>query len=191
MKDKIIIRKLIKEAISSIFDEERIPNTEADESVNNLENFIGSHTYGEDIGGIGKLYVAYSYGEQHPLYVWIDKHEFQKMRPNETNTKKHTIKHDLLHFYDNKKLNNNKTNKSSEKNDKNGSWFYNEKPYYIRDKKGKIKQNKWTQKHIKQLKPNERAQARETRYLQKLIKDFKNQHKVGSNNHTCLKPGEK
>lgn len=55
-----------------IIDEERITNKDAAEKVQNRENFVGSHTYGEDLGGLGKMYVAYSYGEQHPLYVWDD-----------------------------------------------------------------------------------------------------------------------
>ncbi len=51
-------------------DEERISNKDAAQKVSDRENFVGSHTYGEDIGDLGKMYVAYSYGEQHPLYVW-------------------------------------------------------------------------------------------------------------------------
>jgi hypothetical protein len=51
-------------------DEERISNTEAATKITNRENFVGSHTYGEDLGGLGQMYVAYSYGEQHPLYLW-------------------------------------------------------------------------------------------------------------------------
>lgn len=79
-----IIKEVLEEMPDSIFefgieediydegviDEERITNKDASEKVNNKENFIGSHTYGEDIGGLGKLYVAYSYGTWHPLYVW-------------------------------------------------------------------------------------------------------------------------
>jgi hypothetical protein len=80
------IRKLISESIGkayqvsmleSEFDkkfisEERISNKDAAEKVRNRENFIGSHTYGEDLGDLGLMYVAYSYGEQHPLYVYFD-----------------------------------------------------------------------------------------------------------------------
>ena len=51
-------------------DEERISNEDAALSVTNRENFVASHTYGEDIGDLGQMYVAYSYGEQHPLYLW-------------------------------------------------------------------------------------------------------------------------
>lgn len=50
--------------------EERISNKEAADFVAKKENFVGSHTYGEDLGDLGKMYVAYSYGEQHPLYLW-------------------------------------------------------------------------------------------------------------------------
>jgi len=50
-------------------EEERIANTEASEDVNELRNFIGSHIYGEDLGDLEKMYVAYSYGEQFPAYL--------------------------------------------------------------------------------------------------------------------------
>ncbi len=60
----------IKNVILEILDEERITNKAAAEEVKAKKNFVGSHTYGEDIGDLGKLYVAYSYGEQHPLYLW-------------------------------------------------------------------------------------------------------------------------
>lgn len=59
--------------MAGLIDEERISNKDASDYVNRRENFVGSHTYGEDIGGHGKLYVAYSYGEQHPLYLWDSK----------------------------------------------------------------------------------------------------------------------
>ncbi len=79
------LRKIIKESFASaeaivnefngqieedVLDEERITNKKAAANVSNRENFVGSHTYGEDLGDLGKMYVAYSYGEQHPLYVW-------------------------------------------------------------------------------------------------------------------------
>lgn len=72
--------KIIRESIASLIDEERleeerITNKEAADYVNRTENFIGSHTYGEDLGGLGKMYVAYSYGEQHPLYLYDAKTE--------------------------------------------------------------------------------------------------------------------
>ena len=60
----------IRSLITEILDEERISNKAASIEVRNRKNFVGSHTYGEDIGDLGKMYVAYSYGEQHPLYVW-------------------------------------------------------------------------------------------------------------------------
>lgn len=53
-----------------VIDEERITNKKAAEEVRSRKNFVASHTYGEDIGSLGQMYVAYSYGEQHPLYVW-------------------------------------------------------------------------------------------------------------------------
>lgn len=53
-------------------EEERITNPDSKEFVKRRENFIGSHIYGEDLGGLGKMYVAYSYGEQFPVYLWFD-----------------------------------------------------------------------------------------------------------------------
>jgi hypothetical protein len=72
------ILKIIREGLENIvgeeqLNEERISNKEASEYVKRKENFIGSHTYGEDLGGLGKMYVAYSYGEQHPLYLYDSK----------------------------------------------------------------------------------------------------------------------
>jgi len=60
----------IKALINEVLDEERITNKAASEEVKSRKNFVGSHTYGEDIGDLGLMYVAYSYGEQHPLYMW-------------------------------------------------------------------------------------------------------------------------
>ncbi len=81
----LTLRKIIREMLEKAeqkfvandleeaqIEEERISNTDAATKVTNRENFVGSHTYGEDIGDLGKLYVAYSYGEQHPLYVWYN-----------------------------------------------------------------------------------------------------------------------
>lgn len=51
-------------------EEERLTNPETKDYVRRRENFIGSHIYGEDLGGLGKMYVAYSYGEQFPAYLW-------------------------------------------------------------------------------------------------------------------------
>ncbi len=53
-------------------EEERITNTEARNKVQDRENFVGSHTFGEDIGDLGKMYVAFSYGKDHPLYMYKD-----------------------------------------------------------------------------------------------------------------------
>jgi hypothetical protein len=61
----------VRTIILEMLDEERITNKAASLEVQARKNFIGSHTYGEDIGDLGKMYVAYSYGEQHPLYVWV------------------------------------------------------------------------------------------------------------------------
>lgn len=69
------IRKILEESKfleEEELDEERISNPEAADKVKNKENFVGSHTYGEDLGNLGKMYVAYSYGEQHPLYMWFN-----------------------------------------------------------------------------------------------------------------------
>lgn len=61
----------IRSIILEMLDEERITNTAASLEVQQRKNFVGSHTYGENIGDLDKMYVAYSYGEQHPLYVWV------------------------------------------------------------------------------------------------------------------------
>jgi len=66
------MRLIIREILKALIQEERITNKESAEYVNTKQNFIGSHTYGEDIGDRGELYVAYSYGEQHPLYAWYN-----------------------------------------------------------------------------------------------------------------------
>ena len=195
MENKNKLRLLIRETVGGYFEEERIPNPEADEFVNKKLNFLGSHTYGEDIGDLHKMYVAYSYGEQHPLFLWVDKEEFEMLRPNEAGAlteddvndgKKH------MHFFDESVEHENVEDKDESGLEyKKGPWFYNEKPYYVRDRKGRLKPNKWTYKHLRDLKPNERIQARDTVYLQKLIRDFKITHKIGHNSHTDLKPGEK
>lgn len=149
------IKKIIKESFEiaesimqefdgmideQILDEERITNKEAAANVNNRENFVGSHTYGEDLGDLGEMYVAYSYGEQHPLYLWYK-----------------------------------------------DTWYYNYDDYINDD--GEV--NKWTKKHLEDLRPNSKTQGRPTSYLQKLIKNFKKTHGIGDNSHTDLEPGEK
>lgn len=69
------IRKFIRESLREQFldednlEEERISHKEAAQKVKQLKNFIGSHTYGEDIGDLEQMYVVYSYGEQFPLYI--------------------------------------------------------------------------------------------------------------------------
>jgi hypothetical protein len=187
------IRLLIREIVGKHVEEERIPNPEAGEYVDRKENFLGSHAYGENIGDLNKMYVAYSYGEQHPLFVWVDKEEFKDLRPHEAKNlteggddeKKHT------HLYSNEIAHEKIGDKEVDLGYKKGPWFYNEKPYYVRDKKGRLIPNKWTYKHLKDLKPNEKTQARDTTYLQKLIGDFKKKYHIGDNSHTNLHPGEK
>lgn len=194
MEIKQKLRLLIREIVSKHVEEERIPNPEADEFVDRKENFLGSHTYGENIGDLNKMYVAYSYGEQHPLFVWIDKNEFKELRPHEAkdlaegqeDNKKH--EHLFNNEIEHEKIGDEEDHDVSYKK---GPWFYNEKPYYVRDKKGRLKPNKWTYKHLEDLKPNERVQARDTIYLHKLIQDFKRKYHIGNNSHTDLKPGEK
>ena len=196
--EKKSIRLFIREMIEKHVDEERIPNSEADDYVDEKQNFIGSHTYGENLGELDKVYVAYSYGEQHPLYVWIDKDEFNELRPHEAKQISEQGENDGKYncFYNEEVVGNKESEESDDDynediKEKKGVWFYNERPYYIRDKKGKTKPNKWTFKHLKNLKPNEKTQARNTIYLKKLIRDFKKKYGIGKNSHTCLEPGEK
>jgi hypothetical protein len=67
---KSFVKNLIKkESRQFEIEEERIANPKSKEFVNKKQNFIGSHIYGEDLGGLGKMYVAYSYGEQFPVYL--------------------------------------------------------------------------------------------------------------------------
>ena len=81
------IREIVREMIKNHFEgteevaqpieedtieEERITNVDAREKVQDKENFVGSHTFGEDIGGLGQMYVAFSYGQDHPLYMFKD-----------------------------------------------------------------------------------------------------------------------
>ncbi len=140
-----LIRKIIIESLSEIpmevyLDEERITNKQAAEDVANRRNFVGSHTYGEDLGDLGLMYVAYSYGEVHPLYVWYD-----------------------------------------------GIWYHNYEDYITPE--GEV--NKWTKRHLADLKPNNETQGRPTSFLKTMISDFKRAHKIGDNTHTDLQPGEK
>jgi len=143
-----IIRKLIRESLEelasimdeTILDEERITNKLAAEHVARKENFVGSHTYGEDLGDLGKMYVAYSYGEMHPLYVWYK-----------------------------------------------DTWYHNYEDFINPD--GEV--NKWTKKHLADLRPNVETQGRPTSFLLKIINQFKKVHNLGDNSHTDLLPGEK
>lgn len=86
MENLINLRNIIKEGVSEVFNEElykeeRISNKDASEEVSSRRNFVGSHTYGEDLGDLGEMYVAYSYGEQHPLYVWDGKRWYHNNEP--------------------------------------------------------------------------------------------------------------
>jgi len=55
-------------------EEERIANRDAHAEIDQKKNFVGSHTYGEDLGKQvrkdGQIYVVFSYG--HPLYLWVN-----------------------------------------------------------------------------------------------------------------------
>jgi hypothetical protein len=63
----------VKKQLEDKIDEERIINPDANIYVKQRKNFIGSHIFGEDIGRLGKMYVTYSYGEQFPVYLYINK----------------------------------------------------------------------------------------------------------------------
>lgn len=126
--------------MEAYIEEERISNKQASEDVVNRRNFVGSHTYGEDLGDLGKMYVAYSYGEVHPLYVWYK-----------------------------------------------DKWYHNYEDYITPE--GEV--NKWTKKHLDDLRPNNETHGRPTSYLQKMISTFKVKHRIGHNTHSDLKPGEK
>lgn len=71
---KYIRKKLIESRVfeydEDMVDEERIANSDSKDFVKTRQNFIGSHIYGEDIGGLGQMYATYSYGTQYPAYVW-------------------------------------------------------------------------------------------------------------------------
>lgn len=54
------------------FEEERLAHDDALSRVKDRENFVGSHTFGEDIGGFGEMYVVFSYDRNHPLYIYKD-----------------------------------------------------------------------------------------------------------------------
>lgn len=139
-----VIRNIIKEVFSEvfneeIFNEERISNKNASEEVAMRRNFIGSNTYGEDIGDLGVMYVAYSYGQQHPLYVWDGER-----------------------------------------------WYHNNEDYILPNGRA----NKWTRKHLRDLRPNSETQGRPTSFLKKIISNFKQKHGIGENSHTDKIPGE-
>lgn len=101
-KLKYFIRKNLLESISvpiegdDMIDEERITNPEAKEFVKARQNFIGSHIYGEDIGDLGEMYVAYSYGVQYPAYLFYkDKwyHNTSDYINDDGSKNEYTLKH--------------------------------------------------------------------------------------------------
>lgn len=101
-KLKYFIRKTLSESISvpidgdDMIDEERITNPEAKEFVKTRQNFIGSHIYGEDIGDLGEMYVAYSYGVQYPAYLFYKDKWYHNTSDyiNDDGTKnEYTLKH--------------------------------------------------------------------------------------------------
>ena len=72
---KDFVKKYLRENTEPVYDEdmideERITNMESKEFVKQRENFIGSHIFGEDLGDIGEMYVAYSYTV--PAYLYYD-----------------------------------------------------------------------------------------------------------------------
>jgi len=67
---KMLMESAMEEFDSDMVDEERITNPESKEFVKIRQNFIGSHIFGEDLGDLGKMYVAFSYNEDYPAYVW-------------------------------------------------------------------------------------------------------------------------
>jgi hypothetical protein len=138
---KSLIKKEVKESLLDEDDitEERIVNKKAKNFVNKKENFIGSHIYGEDLGGLGKMYVAYSYGEQFPLYV---------------------------HY--------------------KGKWYHNKNQYIVNDRV-----NKPTEKHKDNMRPTAQTTGITLSSMQKMIRKFKKENKLGENNHTDVEPGEK
>lgn len=101
IKLKYFIRKSLSESIAipiddDMIDEERITNPEAKEFVKTRQNFIGSHIYGEDIGDLGEMYVAYSYGVQYPAYLFYkDKwyHNTSDYINDDGSKNEYTLKH--------------------------------------------------------------------------------------------------
>ncbi len=79
---KSFVKSLVKKESKQFeIEEERIANPDSKEFINKKQNFIGSHIYGEDLGGLDKMYVAYSYGEQFPVYLnykdkWYHNNEY-------------------------------------------------------------------------------------------------------------------
>lgn len=69
---KFLLESLLTDWDTELLDEERITNPESAEYVKRRENFIASHIFGEDLGDLGLMYVAYSYNENFPAYVFFD-----------------------------------------------------------------------------------------------------------------------
>ncbi len=93
---KVLRENIIAEFDNDIIDEERIANSDSQDFVRNRQNFIGSHIYGEDIGGLGKMYAAYSYGTQYPAYVWFNDrwyHNTDDYKLDDGSANKFTKKH--------------------------------------------------------------------------------------------------
>lgn len=74
LKEFLKENNLYKEEVMSeeTFEEERMSHTDAVSKVKARENFVGSHTFGEDLGGLGGVYVVFSYDRDHPLYIYKD-----------------------------------------------------------------------------------------------------------------------
>lgn len=90
------IFETIEKNISGYLEEERITNPMAKEFVKKRQNFIGSHIFGEDLGKLGKMYVAYSYGEQHPVYLYFNEkwyHNYEDYLLDDGSKNKATIQH--------------------------------------------------------------------------------------------------
>lgn len=71
---RTVIRNIIQENFSinekqEELDEERITNSDGKDYVKKKENFVGSHVFGELVGD---SYVAVSYGEQFPIYIFYN-----------------------------------------------------------------------------------------------------------------------
>lgn len=64
----------------------KVSNAKASDCVTCREEFNGSNTFGRWIGGV---YVAFSYGEHFPLFVWKDGEWFCNSDRYSVTTSKH------------------------------------------------------------------------------------------------------